>query len=85
MTSLAKLYQNIGENDQCSAYCSKLLKVDPANEQATFMQANLMLMNNRTEEAINIYKNQLNKAPNNFNTLSQLIELLRRAGRISDI
>ena len=69
----------------CSSYCSKLLKIDPSNEEATFMQANLMLMNNRTEEAINIYKNLLAKAPDNFNTLSQLIELLRRAGRISDI
>ena len=49
------------------------------------MQANLMLMNNRTEEAINIYKNLLAKAPAHFNTLSQLIELLRRAGRINDI
>lgn len=49
------------------------------------MQANLMLMNSRTEEAINIYKNLLAKAPAHFNTLSQLIELLRRAGRINDI
>jgi tetratricopeptide repeat protein 21B len=85
MTALAKLYQTIGENDQCSAFCAKLLKIDPSNEEATFMQANLMLMNNRTEEAISIYKNLLHKTPNNFNTLSQLIELLKRAGRITDI
>jgi hypothetical protein len=59
MTSLAKLYQTIGENEQCSSYCTKLLKIDASNEDATFMQASLMLMNNRTEEAINIYKNLL--------------------------
>lgn len=62
-----------------------MLKIDPSNEEATFMQANLMLVNKRTEEAITIYKNLLTKAPSNFNTLYQLIELLKRAGRISDI
>jgi len=44
-----------------------------------------MLMEAKTEEAINIYHQLLDKEPANFNTLSQLIELLRRAGRIKDI
>ena len=49
------------------------------------MYANLMLMKDQTEEAINTYIQLLDKEPDNFNTLSQLIELLRRAGRIADI
>ena len=85
MEALARLYQNIGENDQCSAYCNRILKIEPSNEQATFMFANLMLMNNKTEEAIKTYQTLLEEEPDNFNTLSQLIELLRRAGRLKDI
>ncbi len=46
------------------------------------MYANLMLVNNKTEEAIRTYSKLLENEPDNFNTLSQLIELLRRAGRI---
>jgi hypothetical protein len=46
------------------------------------MSANLMLMEAKTEDAINIYIQLLDKEPANFNTLSQLIELLRRAGRV---
>lgn len=71
----------MGNNDKCMSYCKKLLKIDPSNEQATFMQANLMLMKEQTEGAIKTYQQLLQKAPDNFNTLSQLIELLRRAGR----
>ena len=85
MVALARLYQNIGNNEACSQFCNKLLKIDPSNEQATFMYANLMLMKDQTEGAINVYVQLLDKEPDNFNTLSQLIELLRRAGRISDI
>lgn len=81
--ALAGLYQQVGNNDQCSAHCKKLLKIHPANEQATFMQANLMLMKDQTEGAIKTYIQLLEKTPDNFNTLSQLIELLRRAGRTS--
>lgn len=44
-----------------------------------------MLMEAKTEAAINTYIQLLEKEPANFNTLSHLIELLRRAGRVSDI
>jgi cytochrome c-type biogenesis protein CcmH/NrfG len=68
---MARLYQNYGNNkDQCSAFCNRLLKIDPSNEQATFMFANLMLMEAKTEEAINTYIQLLEKDPANFNTLS---------------
>lgn len=83
--ALARLYQNMGNNDQCTAYCNRLLKIDPSNENASYMLANLMLMREKTEDAINIYMQLLDKKPDNFNALAQLIELLRRAGRLSDV
>jgi tetratricopeptide repeat protein 21B len=49
------------------------------------MFANLMLMEEKTDEAIKTYIQLLEKEPANFSTLSQLIELLRRAGRVHDI
>ena len=55
MVSLARLHQTIGNNDDCTNLCQRLLKIDSSNEQATFMYANLMLVNNRHEDAIRIY------------------------------
>jgi tetratricopeptide (TPR) repeat protein len=71
LVSLARLYQHFGKNkDQCTQFCNRLLKIDPANEQATFMFANMMLMDDKTEEAIDTYIQLLEKEPANFSTLS---------------
>lgn len=68
--SLARLFQNMGNNDQCTSYCNKILKVDPSNDNASFMLANLMLMKDKTDDAINIYIQLLDKKPENFNALA---------------
>ena len=43
-----------------------------------------MLMRDQPEDAIFIYMQLLDKKPDNFNALAQLIELLKRAGRLQD-
>jgi tetratricopeptide repeat protein 21B len=75
----------MGNNSQCTQYCQKTLKVDPKNSQATYMLANLMLMNSQSESAIQTYMKLLEKSPDQFDALAQLIELLRRAGRVKDV
>lgn len=83
--SLARLYQVSSGNDQSLTQLNKILKMDPTNEQATFMVANLQIVKNQTDSAIETYKQLLEKTPDNFNTLSQLIELLRRSGRLPEL
>jgi cytochrome c-type biogenesis protein CcmH/NrfG len=58
------------------------LKLEPANEESTYMLANLMLIQDQAEGAISTYIELLDKSPDNFNILANLIELLRRAGKI---
>jgi len=58
--------------------------LEPSNEEATYMLANLMLMKDQSSGAINSYISLLEKEPDNFNILANLIELLRKAGQISD-
>ena len=61
-----------------------MLKLEPKNEQATYIQANLMLMKESADGAIETYIKLLEKEPDNFNVLANLIELLRRAGRLAE-
>lgn len=68
--ALARLFQNMGNNDQCTAFCNRILKIDPSNDNASFMLANLMLMKEKPEDAINIYIQLLDKKPDNFNALA---------------
>ena len=49
------------------------------------MKANLMLMAEKTDQAMKSYKDLLDKEPDNHNILGNLIELMRRAGSITEI
>ena len=70
----------MGDNNQCTNYCQRLLKIDSTNEQATYMLANLMLMQDKEDKAIETYMQLLEAKPDNYNALAQLIQLLRRSG-----
>jgi len=48
------------------------------------MVANLRLMKDETDQAMKSYIELLEKDPNNYNILANLIELLRKAGRITE-
>jgi len=49
------------------------------------MKAKLTLLTEKPDNAIKSYTDLLEKEPDNFGVLSQLIELLRRLGRIDEI
>ena len=49
------------------------------------MLANLMLMKDQTEGAMKSYNKLLENEPDNFNILAQLIELMRKAGKLQDV
>ena len=49
------------------------------------MVANLRLMKEETDHAMKSYIDLLEKNPNNYNILANLIELLRKAGRIQEV
>lgn len=84
MIAIARIHQNQGQNDQCRQICLKILKMEPQNEEATYILANLMLMKDETEGAMQSYIQLLDKEPDNYNILANLIELLRKAGRINE-
>lgn len=44
MVALARINQKLGKNDQCQQYCQQILKLDKSNEEATYLLANLLLM-----------------------------------------
>ena len=94
MIEIARINQSMGQNDDCTQMCKRVLKLNPSNEDATYMLANLMLMKEQGEGtispaegsqgAIKTYIDLLEKEPDNFNILANLIELLKRAGKITD-
>lgn len=82
LISLAKLYMNTNDVDKCCITCKKALADDPLNEDASIMLSEAIFLNNASdaEKAIEPLESLLKLQPNNYNSLSRFISLLRRIG-----
>uniref|UniRef100_A0A8C3VG32 Tetratricopeptide repeat protein 21B n=1 Tax=Catharus ustulatus TaxID=91951 RepID=A0A8C3VG32_CATUS len=85
MLELARLYLAQDDTDACQHQCSLLLKNDQDNEAATMMMADLMFRKQDYEQAVFHFQQLLERKPDNYATLSRLIDLLRRAGKLEEI
>ncbi|XP_053925201.1 tetratricopeptide repeat protein 21B isoform X2 [Cuculus canorus] len=85
MLELARLYLAQDDTDACQYQCSLLLKNDQDNEAATMMMADLMFRKQDYEQAVFHFQQLLERKPDNYATLSQLIDLLRRAGKLEEV
>jgi tetratricopeptide repeat protein 21B len=93
--ALARIHLQKNELDICEKQLMTLLRVDPTNEDASMLMAELMMMlasqGGRSDggaqeykDATFYYQTLLDKKPCNYNALGKLIFLLRRAGRLRD-
>ncbi|KAL4636202.1 tetratricopeptide repeat protein 21B [Arapaima gigas] len=85
MLELARLYLKQDDIDACQQQCSALLKSDQVNEAATMMMADLMFRKQDYEQAVFHFQQLLERKPDNYPTLSRLIDLLRRAGKLEEV
>ncbi|XP_051938739.1 tetratricopeptide repeat protein 21B isoform X1 [Hippocampus zosterae] len=85
MLELAQIFLTIDELDSCQEQCSVILKNDQFHEDATLMMADLMFRRQDYEQAVFRYQQLLERKPDNYPTLSRLIDLLRRAGKLEDV
>ncbi|KAM6955026.1 tetratricopeptide repeat protein 21B isoform 2-T2 [Lycodopsis pacificus] len=85
MLELARLYLTLDEVDACQEQCSIILKSDQFNEDATLMMADIMFRKQDYEQAVFHFQQLLERKPDNYPTLSRLIDLLRRAGKLEEV
>ncbi|KAG2459713.1 TT21B protein, partial [Polypterus senegalus] len=85
MLELAQLYLAQGEIDACQMQCEILLKTDKDNEAASMMMADLMFRKQDFEQAVFHFQQLLERKPDNYPTLSRLIDILRRAGKLEEV
>ncbi|XP_047456224.1 tetratricopeptide repeat protein 21B [Mugil cephalus] len=85
MLELARLYLTLDEADACQEQCSVILKNDQFNEDATLMMADIMFRKHDYKQAVFHFQQLLERKPDNYPTLSRLIDLLRRAGELDEV
>ncbi|XP_060104278.1 tetratricopeptide repeat protein 21A [Heteronotia binoei] len=81
---LARLHLMQGEMEQCEHYCSLLLQDDSNSEIGTMMMADLLFRKEKYDQAVHLYRNVLEKTPDNFLVMESLIDLLRRSGKLDE-
>ncbi|XP_014641369.1 PREDICTED: tetratricopeptide repeat protein 21B isoform X1 [Ceratotherium simum simum] len=85
MLELARLYLAQDDPDACLRHCALLLQSDQDSEAATMMMADLMFRKQDYEQAVFHLQQLLERKPDNYMTLSRLIDLLRRCGKLEDV
>ncbi|KAJ3117392.1 Tetratricopeptide repeat protein 21B [Phlyctochytrium bullatum] len=84
LLALAKIYIQQGDINAAQNQCTALLRLDPSNEDATIMIADIMFRKNSFSSALFHFRQLLDKNPTNYRALKQLIEMMRRAGKLEE-
>ncbi|KAG0601340.1 hypothetical protein M758_11G102800 [Ceratodon purpureus] len=83
--ALAKIHLARGEVGECEQRCAALLRANPFNDEAGDILVYLMIHRELYESAILHFQQILERDPNHYSALSQLIRLFRRCGRLEEI
>ncbi|KAI8911381.1 hypothetical protein DFJ77DRAFT_469797 [Powellomyces hirtus] len=75
------------KNDLISAQqqCANLLRLDPENDGALMLMADIMAMKNSYVEAVEFFRQMLDRVPTHYVALNRLIETMRRCGNLKDV
>lgn len=78
MELISTIFLKTGEIEKCQYNCELLLKINPKNDQASFILTEIMLNSNQYEKAIEQFKKILSDKPGNYPVLAKLIVFFRR-------
>ncbi|XP_060575597.1 tetratricopeptide repeat protein 21B-like isoform X3 [Ruditapes philippinarum] len=85
MLDVAGLYLATGDLDACQHQLMTLLKNDKENDSATIMLADLMFRKNEYDSAMFHFQQLLQYKADNYEALSRLVDLMRRAGKLEEV
>lgn len=83
LISVSHLYEKQGDHQKCLQYCNRVLRIDPANEEASTLMADVQLQATSVEDALETYKKLLENKSDQYTILAKLIFTLRRVGKLS--
>lgn len=85
LAALAKLYIQMNYLDLCQQTCTNLLNIDPENEAASVMMADIAFRKIDFDMALFHFTQLLSKQPINWTALVRLVEIMRRTGNIENV
>ncbi|KAK9829513.1 hypothetical protein WJX72_006291 [[Myrmecia] bisecta] len=83
--ALAQLHLAQGDTERCQEACAALLQTNPEQPEAQMIMAEVMCHQENYESAAYHFQQLLDKQPDRYSALAQLIMLLWRSGRLADV
>ncbi|KAJ3090291.1 Tetratricopeptide repeat protein 21B [Quaeritorhiza haematococci] len=84
MLALCKLHMSKNDLTAAQDQCATMLRMDVGTEEATMMMADIMFKKNSYSSAVYHFQQLLENNPTNYAALSQLVEMMRRSGKLLD-
>ncbi|XP_058063810.1 tetratricopeptide repeat protein 21B-like [Anopheles bellator] len=84
MASLARIYMQLNQMNECQAMCAQIFQLDPNNETALVMMADLSFRRIDFESAAYHFSQLLLNQPTYWTALARMIEVMRRSGTLTD-
>lgn len=81
---LADLQMRQGNLDRSEQLCRVLLKVNPKNDQAGSILAEILLKNNQYDKAMEQFQKMLEEEPDKYPVLAKLIDFFRRNNQLEE-
>jgi tetratricopeptide repeat protein 21B len=84
MLALAKLHLRRGEMDDSQRIAEQIRQVQPDNEEAIVMLADMMFSKEEADAAMYHFSELLEAHPRQYEALAKLVTLLKRSGRLAE-
>ncbi|KAK5649373.1 hypothetical protein RI129_000402 [Pyrocoelia pectoralis] len=85
LKSLAQLYMQMNNLELCQQTCALLSKIDPDNEEASVMLADIAFRKIDFDMSSFHFTHLLGKQPTNWKALVRFIEVMRRTGELEEV
>ncbi|KAF5300446.1 hypothetical protein FQA39_LY02245 [Lamprigera yunnana] len=85
LSNLASLHIQMNNLELCQQICAQLSRIDPDNEDATVMLADIAFRRIDFEMSAFHFTQLLSKQPSNWKVLVRYIEVMRRTGELNEI
>ncbi|XP_050099284.1 tetratricopeptide repeat protein 21B-like [Anopheles aquasalis] len=84
MASLARIYMQLNQISECQAMCAQIFQLEPKNETALVMMADLAFRQMDFEGAVYHFSQLLLNQPTYWTALARMVEVMRRSGLLSE-
>lgn len=81
---MAEIFLKIGDKNSCETRALQALKINPSDNQASYILSEILLQNDESSKALSQFQKILEEHPDNYSILAKLIEFFKKTGKLEE-